>query len=71
MSRRLYYSHIHDWSITSTEEGYAWAKCDCGHERLLVGPTVHGRASGEDDWKTPSYWNPVPGDRPPTHRDQA
>jgi len=57
MAGRLYKSHIHNYFVVSTEEGYAWAICECGHERLLAGTMLHGRCHHSDDWVTPSQWN--------------
>lgn len=57
MAGRLYKSHIHNYFVVSTEEGYAWAICECGHERLLAGTVLHGRVYGGDDWVTPREWN--------------
>jgi hypothetical protein len=50
-------SEEHEWEIETTELGDFRAACACGHERLLTGLVVRGRANPHADWQTPYQWN--------------
>ena len=47
----------HDWEFSATELGDLHCRCECGHERLITGKLVRGRARPDAEWRTPHEWN--------------